>query len=155
MTAPIRNVDVDPTSPLETWPYEALVTLVERGTVTDWARLAAAIGVEPWGPVARQLEEYFSYERPYGVTPLLERAVARARGATADAERAEVAAEVASLMRRSALSTADLARRLGTSRPRLSTYRSGTVTPAATCLVRLRTLVHRLEGAAAAASPRD
>jgi len=149
MTAAVRNVDVDPASPLQTWPYEALVTLVERGSVTDWARVAGAIHDDPWGPVARQVEDYLAYERPYGVAPLLERAVGRARRQAAEHERAVVAAEVDGLVRRSGLSTADLARRVGTSRSRLSTYRSGRVTPAATFLVRLRAQVTRLEAAGA------
>jgi len=140
-----RNVDADPADPVATWPYEALVTLVERGSVTDWARLAAAVHADPWGDVARQVEDYLSYERPYGVAPLLERAVERARRETVDRERAAVAAEVDEPARRSGLSTADLARRLGTSRSRLSTCRSGRVTPAATFLVRVRALVTRLE----------
>ncbi len=145
MSLVLRNVDVDPVSPLDTWPYEALVTLVERGSVTDWARLAAAVHDDPWGPVARQVEDYLSYERPYGVAPLLQRTVQRARREAVQRERAAVGAEVDELARRSGLSTADLARRLGTSRSRLSTYRSARVTPAATFLVRLRTLVTRLE----------
>ena len=138
-----RNVDVDPTAPLSAWPYEALVTMVERGAVTDWARLVAEVHDDPWGPVARQLEEYLSYERPYGVAPLLERAIARARRQQEAAERAAVAQEVDALARRSGLSTAELARRLGTSRSRLSTYRTGRVTPSAAFLVRMRTLVDR------------
>jgi DNA-binding transcriptional regulator YiaG len=139
-----RNVDVDEDAPLATWPYEALVTLVERGGVVDWARLADAVFDDPWGPVARQLEEYLSYERPYGVAPLLERVVERARAEAAARERAAVAQEVDELVRRSGLPTGDLARRLGTSRTRLSTYRSGRVTPSAAFMVRLRRTVERL-----------
>ncbi len=66
----IRNVDVDPDAPIATWPYEALVTLIERGGITDWAILARAINRQPWGIVARQIEEYLAYSRPYGVAPL-------------------------------------------------------------------------------------
>lgn len=144
MSAVIRNVDVAPDAPLTEWPYEALVTMVERGSVTDWARLADEVDDDPWGPVARQLEEYLSYERPYGVAPLLERAIGRARRELEARERATVAAEVDELVRLSGLTTAALARRLGTSRSRLSTYRSGGVTPSAAFLVRLRALVGRL-----------
>lgn len=43
----IRNVDVDPDAPIATWPYEALVTLTERGSITDWAILAQAIDRQP------------------------------------------------------------------------------------------------------------
>lgn len=65
----LRNVDVDPAEPLESWPFEALVTLIERGTVTDLARLTRAIGLDPWGPVTRQVEEYLGYASPAGVGP--------------------------------------------------------------------------------------
>lgn len=144
MTA-IRHVDVDEGSSLESWPYEALVVLVERGGIGDWARLADAVQRDPWGPVARQLEEYFSYERPYGVAPLLTRAIDRARANAVDRERDAVAAEVGDLVRRAGLPLAELAPRVGTSRSRLSTYRSGSVVPSATFLVRLRAVVARLE----------
>lgn len=140
MSVQFRNIDVDPASPLRTWPYEALVTLVERGLVTDWIRLTREIDADPWGPVARQIEDYLTYCRPYGVAPLLERALERARRQQAERERITVAAEIAALAEDSGLSTGELARRLGTSRSRLSTYRSGTVTPSAAFMVRLRQL---------------
>lgn len=146
MTVRFRNVEVDPTSPLKTWPYEALVTLIERGTVSDWSRLTRAIAGDPWGPVARQVEEYLSYSSPYGVAPLLSRAIARARDDSAQQERAAVAAEVAELISRSGLSVADLAERIGTSRSRLSTYRSGRVMPSAAMMHRIRrTVAHVAE----------
>ena len=66
----IRNVDVDPDGPIETWPYEALVTLIERDSITNWAILARAIDRQQWGIVARQVEEYLAYSRPDGVAPL-------------------------------------------------------------------------------------
>lgn len=138
-----RNVDADPSDPVETWPYEALVTAIERGGISDWVRITSAVDADPWGEVARQVEEYLSYARPYGVAPLLERAVARARVQAERRERAEVAAEVARLTDASGLPLAQIARMIGTSRPRLSTYRSGAVTPSAAMLVRLREMVAR------------
>lgn len=89
------------------------------------------------------MEEYLGYESPYGVGPLLERAIARARRQAEESERAEVAREVAELIERSGLTTADLAHRVGTSRSRLSTYRSGSVVPSAAMLVRIRRAVER------------
>lgn len=49
MTTPFRNVEVDESLPLAEWPFEALVTLVERGSIRDWARVSAAIKGDPWG----------------------------------------------------------------------------------------------------------
>lgn len=159
MTTRFRNVEVDELSPLETWPYEALVTLIERGTIGDWTRLSRAIRDDPWGPVSQQVQDYLSYEEPYGVGPLLARAIVRHRTQAEQSERAEVAREISSLVTASGLPMADLATRLGTSRSRLSTYRSGSVTPSAAFLVRLRRLIayltdsRRRPGSAAAPRP--
>ncbi len=154
MTLTFRNVDLDEAAPLSTWPYEALVTLIGRGTLLDWVRITRAVDDDPWGPVARQVEEYLSYEQPYGVAPLLTRAIARARAQAEALERETVAREISELVDRSGLGMADLASRLGTSRPRLSTYRSGSVTPSAAFLVRLRRVVDQLV-TSAATSPVD
>ena len=146
MSVAFRNVDVDPDAPVDSWPYEAIVTVIERGTIGDWLLLTRAIDADPWGVVARQVEEYLGYEAPYGVGPLLERAIARARRQAEESERAEVAREVALLIERSGLTAAELAHRVGTSRSRLSTYRSGSVVPSAAMLVRIRRVVDRAHG---------
>ena len=144
MRTPIRHVDVDDDAPITTWPYEALVTLIERGSIRDWARLTRDIGADPWGPVARQVEDYLSYEQPAGLAPLFMRAISRAREQAQARERAAVAQRVAQLIAASGLTTAEFAARIGTSRTRLSTYRSGRVTPSAALLVRMERLVERL-----------
>lgn len=146
MTLTFRNVDVDLGAPLDTWPYEALVTLLERGTVTDWARLTGHLKSQPWGVVARQVEDYLTYERPVGLAPLLERTIAGARAETERRERADIAARVDQLVTESGLTTADFASQIGTSRSRLSTYRTGSVTPSAALLLRMERLVQRLAG---------
>lgn len=79
MTVAFRNVDVDAAAPVTDWPYEAIVTVIERGTLDDWLMLTREFDRDPWGPVSRQVEEFLAYEAPYGVAPLLERAIARAR----------------------------------------------------------------------------
>jgi DNA-binding transcriptional regulator YiaG len=141
VTLRFRNVEVDPDAPLESWPYEAIVTLIERGSVTDWARLTEAIRAQPWGVVARQVQDYLAYEHPAGVAGLLERSIVRAQGSAERREKAAVAARVDELIRRSGLSTAEFASRIGTSRSRLSTYRNGVVTPSAALMVRMERLV--------------
>lgn len=35
MALSFRNVDADPSDPVESWPYEGLVTAVERGGLAD------------------------------------------------------------------------------------------------------------------------
>ncbi len=140
-----RNVDADPAEPVETWPYEALVTAIDRGSISEWIRITAAIDSDPWGETARRVEVYLSYESPWGVGPLLERAIVRARRQAAERESAEVAETVRELVARSGLSVADFARRIGTSRSRLSTYRSGRVTPSAALMRRMHQMVERLD----------
>jgi DNA-binding transcriptional regulator YiaG len=133
-----RNVDVSPTDPVSAWPLEAIQTALERGALGDWRRLAAAIQAEPWGPVARRVEEVLGYSRPYGVAAAFERAIGQSRAAAEAAEREAVAAEVRETVDRAGLSQAEFASRIGTSASRLSTYASGKVTPSAALLLRMR-----------------
>lgn len=145
MSVAFRNVGIDPAAPLDRWPYEALVTLIERGSISDWVRLTREMDADPWGVVARQVEDYLGYESPAGVGPLLQRALVRARAQAEASERATVAREVDELVARSGLTMTEFALRIGTSRTRLSTYRSGAVTPSAALLVRMRRTVERLK----------
>ena len=133
-----RNIEASPEDPVQTWPFEGILTAVERGTLPDWRRLAEAIDADPWGPVAQQIIEALSLSRPYGTAELLEGVIGRARAEAADAERQEVAAEIRNLVDGSGLSRQDFAGRIGTSRSRLSTYISGQVVPSAALMVRIR-----------------
>jgi hypothetical protein len=90
-----RNVDASPEDPVSEWPLEAIQTALERGGLSHWRRLAEAVRAQPWGPVARQIEEVLTYSRPYGVAELMERVIADARDDTAAGERAAVAAGLA------------------------------------------------------------
>jgi DNA-binding transcriptional regulator YiaG len=133
-----RNVDASPEDPVETWPFEGILTAVERGTLPDWVRLATAIRADPWGTVAQQVLEAIHLSHPYGTAELLEEVVARARQQALDSERKDVASEVRELVGKSGLPKQDFAERIGTSRSRLSTYMSGKVVPSATLMVRMR-----------------
>src|SRR5450755_1826623 len=133
-----RNVSSSPQDPVESWPFEGILATVERGTLPDWRRLAAAIRVDPWGPVAQQVLEAIRLSRPYGTSELLDGVVSRARLEAADSERGEVASEIRKLVDDSGLPGQDFADRIGTSRPRLSTYISGKVMPSASLMVRMR-----------------
>jgi hypothetical protein len=101
-----RNVDASPEDPVSEWPQEAVQTALERGGLADWRRLAAAIEAEPWGPLARRVEEVLGYSRPYGVAEAFERTIARARETAEVAEREAVADEVRDLVRAAGLSQA-------------------------------------------------
>lgn len=135
MSLRFRNVDADVSDPVESWPTEALQTALERGGLAIRRRIASAIRREPWGAVARTVEEILSHSRPYGVAELFDIVIAQAR---ADAEQRaveEVAARIRELAARSSI--AELARRTGTSRSRMSTYASGKVTPSAAMMLRI------------------
>ncbi|MGH3406247.1 MAG: helix-turn-helix domain-containing protein [Streptosporangiaceae bacterium] len=140
MTTPLkfRNITASPDDPVETWPFEGILAAIERGTLPDWRRLAQAIEADPWGPVAQQVLEAIRVAHPYGTADLLEGVVASAREQAAESERAIVASEVSELVGRSGLSRQEFAERIGTSRPRLSTYMSGKVVPSAALMVRIR-----------------
>ena len=144
MASPLRfrNLDASPEDPVETWPFEGVLAALERGTLPDWRRLIVAIDEDPWGTVARKVEEALRLELPYGVGPLLAAALADARRRAAAADREAVAVEVRQLIERSGLSKAAFAERIGTSASRLSTYASGKVTPSAALLVRMRRITY-------------
>ena len=140
-----RNITASVDAPVETWPFEGILAAVERGTLPDWRRLAAAIRADPWGPVAQQVLEAVEMSRPYGASELLTSVIDDARRYAVDAERQQVAQEIRDLVSRSGLSQQDFALRLGTSRPRLSTYMSGRVTPSAALMVRMRRVTAQTE----------
>lgn len=133
-----RNVDVSPDDPVSAWPLEAIQTVLERGGLEHWRRLAEAIRMDPWGPVSRRIEEVLVYSRPYGVALAFERTIARIREMEQASERNAVATEIDGLVQWSGLSRAEFASRVGTSASRLSTYVTGTVTPSAAMLERMR-----------------
>jgi hypothetical protein len=99
-----RNIDASPDDPVATRPFEGILAAVERGTLPDCRRLAAAIRADPWGPVAQQVLEAIRLSHPYGTAELLEGVVTRARELAIDSEREGVASEVRDLVARSGLS---------------------------------------------------
>ncbi len=137
MALKFRNVDALPTDPVSTWPYEALVTAIERGLVPDWHPIFDELKRDPWGPVSRKIERYLSYAPVDGFTTLFRLAIERARGNAENRERAEVAERVRAAITASGLTASQFAERVGTSASRLSTYARGSVTPSAHMLLRI------------------
>ena len=154
MPVRFRNVDASPADDVRTWPYEALVTVIDRGLVSDWQPIFAELRRSPWGKVARRVEHYLSYRSPDGVSVLFASAIERARADSDDADRAEVAARIRKAVAGSGLTNAVFARLVGTSASRLSTYLSGKVAPSSTMLVRIektaRDLRHSSDGGTSA-----
>lgn len=81
MPLQFRNVDADPSEPVEAWPQEAVVAALERGYLPAWQRVAAAIEAEPDGRVASGVEEWLSYTEPRGVAVLMRLVLDHARRA--------------------------------------------------------------------------
>lgn len=143
MTLRFRHLDVGPDAPVEAWPTEGVLAALERGGLSDWRRIAAAVRSDPWGPVARRLEDALAASRPYGAGPLLDRVLMHARRDAEIAERAEVARQVRVLLEASGLDRGAFAEAIGTSSSRLSTYLTGKVAPSSTLLVRMERVAAR------------
>ena len=139
-----RNVDADPANDVGTWPYEALVTAIDRGLVPDWRPIFAEIRRSPWGPVARRVERYLNYRDPDGVSTLFASAIDRARKEIERADRAEVVARIRTAVERAGVTKAEFAASVGTSASRLSTYLNGKVTPSAALLMRIERTANSL-----------
>ena len=137
MAITFRNVDASPSDDVRTWPYEALVTVIDRGLVQDWQPVFAELRRAPWGKVARRVERYLSYREPDGASALFALAIERARADAERADRSEVASRIRRAVSGSGLTRGAFARLVGTSASRLSTYCSGKVTPSAAMLMRI------------------
>ena len=143
MTVAFRNVEASPSDPVDTWPYEAIATVIERGLVGDWRPMLGEIRARPHGRVARMVEAYVDHAAVDGATHLFRLVLHDARAREDHADRAEVAARVRGCVSRSGLTAAAFAREVGTSASRLSTYCNGRVTPSAALLVRMERVARR------------
>jgi DNA-binding transcriptional regulator YiaG len=138
-----RNVDVDTSRPLDEWPAEAIETVIDRGSRTDWARLVAAIDANPWGPAARTTETVARWGEHYGVDALMLAAISRARQRCDATARRRYADRLRALRLHAGLSLRELAVLAGTSASRLSDYENAKVAPTTDVLGRIEQVVER------------
>lgn len=138
-----RHVEGSPADPVETWPAEAIQAAIERGSLSDWRRLAAATRSDPWGRVARIVEEVTGWGEHDGVDALLQRVVARARDDVDAAARAHYARQVREARQRTGLTLREFARLAGTSASRLSDYERGRTAPTTDVLGRIEHVARR------------
>jgi DNA-binding transcriptional regulator YiaG len=138
-----RNVDVDESAPLDTWPPEAIEILVDRGTLSDWRRIAAALVQDPWGPLARTVEDIVELGGHYGVDRILEQVLRRERDRRTIAGRRRYADHLRDLRRSAGLSMRELAAAAGTSAARISDYENAKVAPTTDVLARLEDVLER------------
>ena len=138
-----RNVDVDSSAPPERWPAEAIETLLDRGSLSDWRRLREAIDRDPWGPVARVTENVVGWGEHYGVDALMSAAIRHAREDVTLRGRAEYAARIRCWREQTGMTLQQFARLAGTSASRLSDYENAKVAPTTDVLARLEHVADR------------
>jgi hypothetical protein len=139
-----RNVDVDTSRPLDEWPTEAIETVIDRGSRSDWARLVTAIDANPWGRAARAAETVARWGEHYGVDALMLEAIARARKRWDVLGRRRYADQLRSARVRAGLSLRQLAALAGTSASRLSDYENAKVAPTTDVLGRIELVLERV-----------
>jgi hypothetical protein len=139
MTNLFRNVEGSPSDPVDTWPYEGMVSVIEYGMLGDWRPIVRHLQGDPWGRVARNIEQYLQHASDSQVASYFRLVLERVRADAEAAEREEIAARVRECIARSGVSAQEFARSIGTSASRLSTYARGTVTPSAALLLRMET----------------
>lgn len=139
-TLVFRNVDAEPSDPIDTWPHEAFQAAIEHGLVPDWQRIVNHIDAHPFGAGAATLAEVLEYTEGVGAYLL--------RGRLSSARKRVVAAaletqhrELRELVAASTLTQKELARRIGTSETRLSTWLSGHKTPGPQVTARIRAAI--------------
>ncbi len=137
MTVRFRNLDLDTTEPVDRWPAEAIETVIDRGSLSDWRQLAQAIRHNPWGPAARTAETVAAWGEHYGVDAVMIRVIRHAREDIALRGRAEYAARIRTWRARSGMTLRQFARAAGTSASRLSDYENAKVAPTTDVLARL------------------
>ena len=138
MTLRFRNLDFDTDAPMDQWPAEAIETVIDRGSLSDWRELGAAIRRNPWGPAARTAETVIAWDEHYGVDALLTRTIRHAREDLALRGRAEYAAQIRSWRTQTGMTLRQFALAAGTSASRLSDYEHAKVAPTTDVLGRLR-----------------
>jgi DNA-binding transcriptional regulator YiaG len=137
MTMRFRNLDFDPAAPMNRWPAEAIETVIDRGSLSDWRRLARAIRRDPWGPAARTAEVVAAWGEHYGVDALMIGVIRRARESVTLEGRAEYAAQIRAWRTQTGMTLRQFARAAGTSASRLSDYENAKVAPTTDVLGRL------------------
>ncbi len=137
MTTTFRNVDIDEGSEPDDWPFEAVLAVVERGSLADWRRLASAIRASPWGPCARAVEDVAGWGENSGLDVVFLALLATARH-EADAEAGRAYGERIRRVRQAlGMSQREFAPLIGTSAQRLSSYETGKVAPSVAVLGRV------------------
>jgi DNA-binding transcriptional regulator YiaG len=143
VTMHFRNLDFNPDAPMDRWPAEAIETVMDRGSLSEWRRLADAIRQNPWGPAARTAETVAAWGEHYGIDALMINVIRHAREDIAQRGRAEYAAQIRSWRAQAGMTLRQFALAAGTSASRLSDYENAKVAPTTDVLGRLNHVAKR------------
>lgn len=129
--------------PVEFWPTAAIRAALESDDLNVWQRIVVAIKRDPYGRTARQVEEVLETARPYGVSRAMSEVLIRTREHLEANECAEVARHVHLLLERSGLGEQEFASRIGVPAEDFAAYLRGSVSPAASLMIRMGRLSDR------------
>jgi len=129
--------------PVEFWPTSSIRAALETDDLTVWQRIVVAIKRDPYGRTARQVEEVLDTARPYGVSKALTEVLTRTRANLEANECAEVSRHILMLLQRSGLAQQEFASRIGIPNDEFAAYLSGSTSPAASLMIRMRRLSDR------------
>jgi DNA-binding transcriptional regulator YiaG len=152
-TLAFRNLDFDPRAPIDRWPAEAIETVIDRGSLSDWRRLAEAIRRNPWGPAARATENVIAWGEHYGVDALMARVIERARADLTLRGRREYAEQIRAWRAQTGMTLRQFAAAAGTSASRLSAYENARVAPTTDVLARLAHVASGVSSAKSTPAP--
>lgn len=138
MTLRFRNVNDNPTAPVECWGDEALLAAVDRGGISDWAKIFAGVSRDPHGALVDRLEQVLDLAEDTGAAAALRTATRLAVAHQTVLDREAITAELSHLVTASGLDQGAFARRIGTSRTRLNAYLAGRTLPSALVMLRSR-----------------
>jgi DNA-binding transcriptional regulator YiaG len=137
MSLQFRNLNLETSEPMDRWPAEAIETVIDRGSLSDWRQLAEAIRSNPWGPAARTAETVTGWGEHYGVDALMIGVIRHARENVTLKGRAEYATQIRTWRTQTGMTLRQFARAAGTSASRLSDYENAKVAPTTDVLGRL------------------
>lgn len=140
-TEPVRTHE---DRPVEFWPTAAIRAALARGDLTVWQNIVVAVKRDPYGRTARQVEEVLdTADQTGGVCNAISEVLSRCRAQLEADECAEVARHVRQLLSRSGLGRQEFASRIGIPVEEFATYLDGSVSPAASLMIRMRRLSER------------
>ena len=115
-----RHLSYAPESSAETLPSAALVDLLERGDLSDWQPLLAAIARNPNGALAQRTQVLVDRFPMYGTSTLMRTWIDRVRAVARRADTAQAEVRLKDLRRSMGLTQAQLAHRMNMSQSDLS-----------------------------------